>query len=274
MTWHAVRVWPTDDRRAAVLDTLVSFGSTGIQDDGASLLTYLSRDIDVSALRAQLGDTRVDISDFDDQGWQTQWQGTVVAHTVGAITVSPPWLADGGRGLQVVIDPGMAFGTGEHATTRGVLGLMQAIIRPGDVVADLGAGSAILAIAAALLGASRVAAIEMDGEAIGNAEENVARNGVGDRVHVIHGDATVLLPLLAPVRVVLANIISSVLVELLPTIAAALTVDGAAILSGILVAERDHMLTVLAAGGWRITEEHAEGEWWSVAVRPQVRSSA
>jgi len=144
---------------------------------------------------------------------------------------------------------------------------MQSIVRPGDVVADLGAGSAVLAIAAALLGAGRVAAIEMDVEAIGNAEENVARNGAGDRVHVIHGDATMLLPLLAPVRVVLANIISSVLIELLPAIAAALSADGAAILSGILTAERDHMLTVLAAGGWRITAEHAEGEWWSVAVR-------
>jgi ribosomal protein L11 methyltransferase len=161
----------------------------------------------------------------------------------------------------------MAFGTGEHATTRGVLRLMQAIIRPGDVVADLGAGSAVLAIAAAALGAARVAAIEMDGEAIGNAEENVARNAVGNRVHVIHGDAAVLLPLLAPVRVVLANIISSVLIELLPAIGAALTDDGAAVVSGILTVERDHMLTVLGAGGWRVTDEIAEGEWWSVAVR-------
>jgi ribosomal protein L11 methylase PrmA len=65
-----------------------------------------------------------------------------------------------------------------------------------------------------------------------------------------------------------------VLVELLPTIAAALTADGAAILSGILVAERDHMVMVLAAGGLRITEEHAEGEWWTVAVRPPMRAGA
>jgi ribosomal protein L11 methyltransferase len=264
VTWHAVRVWPTDDHRAAVLETLVSFGSTGVQDEGVSLLTYLPSYVDVVALRARLGGARVDITEFDDRGWQTQWQGTVTAHTVGGLTVTPPWLARD-DGLQVVIDPGMAFGTGEHATTRGVLLLMQSIIRPGDVVADLGAGSAVLAIAAAVLGAARVAAIEMDVEAIGNAEENVVRNGVEDRVHVIHGDATVLLPLLAPVRVVLANIISSVLIELLPAIAVALTPDGVAVLSGILTAERDHMLTVLA-GGWRIVGEHAEGEWWSVAV--------
>jgi hypothetical protein len=71
------------------------------------------------------------------------------------------------------------------------------VVRPGDVVADLGAGSAVLAIAAAKLGAARVAAIEFDPDAIENAEDNVRRNGVADRVTVIEGDATVLLPLVA-----------------------------------------------------------------------------
>jgi ribosomal protein L11 methylase PrmA len=76
-----------------------------------------------------------------------------------------------------VIDPGMAFGTGDHPTTRGVVRLMQGAVRPGDLVADLGAGSAVLSIAAIKLGAARAAAIEFDPDAIGNAEENVARNG-------------------------------------------------------------------------------------------------
>jgi ribosomal protein L11 methyltransferase len=142
---------------------------------------------------------------------------------------------------------------------------MQGIIRDGDRVADLGAGSAVLSIAAAKLGAASVAAIETDPDAIGNAEENVARNGVGDRVQVIEGDAALLLPLVAPVRVVLANIISSVLVELLPTIAAALTPDGQVILSGILVDERDDMLAVLKPE-WVVIAEEAEEKWWSVAI--------
>jgi ribosomal protein L11 methyltransferase len=139
-------------------------------------------------------------------------------------------------------------------------------MRSGDVVADLGAGSAVLAIAAAKLGASRVYAVELDGEAIPDAEQNVLRNGVADRVHVFEADAGALLPLLAPVRVVLANIISSVLVELLPIIAASLTADGGAILSGILQDERDEMLTVLAATGWRVLDEDAEDIWWSVSI--------
>ena len=124
----------------------------------------------------------------------------------------------------------------------------------------------MLAIAAAKLGAAQVTAIELDHDAIANAEENVARNGVADRVTVIEGDAALLLPFVAPVRVVLANIISSVLVALLPTIAASLTGDGEAVLSGILVEERDAMLATLDAGGWRVTADVVEGMWWSARI--------
>ena len=106
----------------------------------------------------------------------------------------------------IIIEPGMAFGTGEHATTRGVIRLLQSVIRPGDRVADLGSGSAVLAIAAAKLGARYVAAIELDHDAIENAEQNVARNNVADRVSVIEGDAATLLPLVAPVRSLMSAI--------------------------------------------------------------------
>jgi ribosomal protein L11 methyltransferase len=147
--------------------------------------------------------------------------------------------------------------------------LMQGVVRAGDVVADLGAGSAVLSIAAAKLGAARVAAIEIDPDAIGNAQENVVANGVGDRVEIIEGDAGMLLPLLAPVRVVLANIISSVLIPLLPTIRASLTSGGQAILAGILSEERDVMLRALAADGWTVEREDTEDVWWSVQIAPR-----
>jgi ribosomal protein L11 methyltransferase len=124
----------------------------------------------------------------------------------------------------------------------------------------------VLAIAAAKLGAGRVTAIELDHDAIANANENVERNGVQHAVTVIEGDAALLLPLVAPVRVVLANIISSVLIELLPAIAAALTEDGAAVLSGILVEERAAMLTELDDRGWRVVAEDVEGTWWTVRI--------
>ena len=118
----------------------------------------------------------------------------------------------------------------------------------------------------ALLGAAQVTAIEIDPDAIANAGKNVLRNGVADRVTVIEGDASILLPLIAPVRVVLANIISSVLLEMLPIIASSLTTDGEAILSGILVEERPMMLAALGEGGWTVVAEDMEGVWWSARI--------
>jgi ribosomal protein L11 methyltransferase len=126
----------------------------------------------------------------------------------------------------------------------------------------------VLAIGAVKLGASWVAAIELDPDAIENAEENVRRNGVVHGVKVIQGDAGLLLPLVAPVRVITANIQTTILGPLLPAMAEALTDDGQAILSGILVAERDEMLGVLRELGWSVHREDAEEAWWSVLVTP------
>jgi ribosomal protein L11 methyltransferase len=263
---------PDEARRAALLQAFFDAGAQGVHEDGDRLVTHFPPDADLSAvtgcLRAADPAVVIEMAAVPSVDWSEAWKHSVDAHRVGALVVAPPWLAERfDPDRTIVIDPGMAFGTGEHGTTRGVMRLMGAVLRPGDVVADLGAGSAVLSIAAARLGASRVLAIELDGEAIPNAEENVARNAVEDVVRVVEGDAAVLLPLVAPVRVVVANIISSVLEQLLPAVAAALAPDGAAILSGILGEERPHMLAVLAAGGWVITAEDEEDIWWSVAIR-------
>jgi ribosomal protein L11 methyltransferase len=133
-------------------------------------------------------------------------------------------------------------------------------------VADLGAGSAVLSIAAAKLGAARVAAIELDPDAIGNAEANIAANAVADRVTMILGDATDLLRLVAPVEVVVANILSGVIRALMPVIADSLAPGGQAIFSGIMASEAAEMRAALEGAGWTITAELEEDAWWSVAV--------
>ena len=272
MTWTALRVRPSSpDAAGAVSAALFAAGSQGIQEDGDTLVTQFEHASEIDAARASVlaadPSATLDVRELPDVDWSVEWRRGVGAHQLGDLVVTPPWLADDyPADRRVVIEPGMAFGTGEHATTRGVVRLMQQAIRPGDRVADLGAGSAVLAIAAARLGAGSVAAIEMDPDAIENAEDNVRANGVEDRVRVIFGDAAVLLPLVAPVRLVLANIISSVLTELLPAIGAALTGDGQAILSGILQEERPRMLEVLDAGGWTVQAEDAEDVWWSALI--------
>jgi ribosomal protein L11 methyltransferase len=260
-------------RRDDVLAAIFGSGVQAVQEVEWGLATSVQGTRAAEALRSAImsasADATVDISPLPDVDWTAEWKKSVRAHDLGALTVCPPWLADGrDPGRTIVIDPQMAFGTGEHQTTRGVLRLLPGVIRPGDRVADLGAGSAVLAIGAVKLGASWAAAIELDHDAIANAEENLVRNGVADRVKVIEGDAGLLLPLVAPVRVITANIQTSVLGPLLPAMAAALTDDGEAILSGILVTEREEMLATLRRQGWAPRREDAEEAWWSVQVTP------
>jgi ribosomal protein L11 methyltransferase len=270
--WVTVRVFP-GLHRDAVPPALFAAGAQGVQELDDSFVTHVhgqavANDV-VCAMTALGPDVRVETEPTPDVDWSEQWKQALGVQRLGALTVAPPWLAtelDSSR--TVVIDPGMAFGTGDHATTRGVIRLLQKIVRPGDIVADLGAGSAVLAIAAAKLGAARVAAIEVDPDAIGNATENVARNGVEGRVSVIEGDAAALLPLVAPVNVVTANIISSVLVELLPAMHTALARGGHAILSGILSTEREMMLSALS-NEWQVVDEDSEDIWWSATIAPR-----
>ena len=270
MSWLAVRV-NAGDARDAALAALFELGSLGVQEVGDELVTHFPDDVEASAVvgavqRAAPGST-VATSHVAAVDWSEEWKQGVRAHDLGALSIVPPWLAASrDPACTVVIEPEMAFGTGEHETTRGVVRLLPDLVRPGDRAADLGAGSAVLAIAAAKLGAGHVVAIELDHDAIGNAEENVARNAVEDRVTVIEGDAALLLPLVAPLRIVLANILSSVLLELLPAIRSALTTDGEAILSGILLDERATMLAALARDGWRVVAEDVEGAWWTVRI--------
>jgi len=288
VTWTALRITP-DANRDGVIAALFASGSQGVLEDGLSLVTHFPPDARIDEIQSGVlsADPRAEVVVSTTLSLDySEWRASVSAHTVGAITISPPWLAsqsagvnhsgrdfplapEEGHTITVVIEPAMAFGTGEHPTTRGVVFLMQGVIREGDVVADLGAGSAVLAIAAAKLGAARVAAIELDHDAIGNAEQNVRANGMGNHVEVIEGDASTLLPLLAPVRVILANIISSVLIPLLPMCRAALATDGRAILSGILSEERANFVSALETDGWVIEREITEDVWWTVQIAPR-----
>ncbi len=275
MKWTAIRIsGASGEGRSDIVAALIDAGAGAVQEQGETLLSTLPEGSDLTAVRSAVARVRQAALDCDDLGevdWDRAWVTQVGIQRVGVLVITPPWLVDASydAASTIVIEPAMAFGTGEHPTTRGVLRLMQSVIRPGDAVADLGAGSAVLAIAAVKLGASRAFAIEMDPDAIGNAEENVKRNGVDSRVAVLEGDAAMLLPLVSPVRVVLANIISSAVLLLLPAIRAALGNDGRAILSGMLTEERSTIMDLLTAGGWMLEAEDTEGDWWSASIAPR-----
>ncbi|MEO8577653.1 MAG: 50S ribosomal protein L11 methyltransferase [Gemmatimonadales bacterium] len=172
--WLAVRVESSGDSQH-IVNALFEAGSLGVHEDGAAIVTHFPPGTDPGLIEAAIHaadpTASVTTGDAPKADW-SEWRASVRSHTLGRITISPPWLAgEYGDRLEVIIDPAMAFGTGEHATTRGVVRLMQQLPAIPDVVADLGSGSAVLAICAAKLGAKRIAAIELDHDAIGNAEE-------------------------------------------------------------------------------------------------------
>ena len=273
MPWRSARIVAPAADRDSVVTLLFDLGSLGVQEDADALITHFPEPFDdqrfARLLRHASPTATAELSATPDVDWSERWRDRLVAHDLGRLSIAPPWLAVGTDPARtVVIDPGMAFGTGEHPTTRGVIRLMSRLIRGGETVADLGAGSAVLSIAAAKLGATRAVAIEIDPEAIANAEENVMRNGVADRVTVIEGDAAVILPLIAPVEVIVANIISSAIVPLLPAMRSALALRGAAVVSGMLAAERADMTEVFEQDEWTIVAEDVEGEWWSATISP------
>ncbi len=279
MIYTRLEVTPSNvARRDVVSAALFAAGAEGLLEEGAAFVAVFADEADArvaqaAALRAD-AEGQSSCEPFDPGDWNDAWRRGVGAHAVGAFVIAPPWLAADATANTIVIDPAMGFGTGEHETTRLSLSLLQRVVRAGDRVADLGCGSGVLAIAAAKLGASRVAAIDNDPLAIGNAEENVARNGAETAVTVVEGDAFLMVPLLAPLRVIVANIIATVLIELLPVVASALSADGDVIVGGILGTERDDFVRGAEALGWRIVREESEGAWWGAHLVPGSRSAA
>lgn len=273
MTWFSVRVVSPAHRDEAMA-ALFATGAQGIHEDGSALITSFAAEAEARAAAAAIATIDpvavCDVQPAASVDWSVAWREHARVVTSGNLTIAPPWLTtDLDPANTIVIEPGMAFGTGDHASTRGALLMLQQAMKPGMTVADLGSGSAVLSIAAARLRASRVWAIEIDPEAQENASENVARNDVGDVVHLFEGDATVLLPLVSPVDLVAVNIISSVIVELLPTIEAALTSGGFVVLAGILDSEHHVVTEALRQANWQLRSTHVEEDWWSaLAQRP------
>jgi ribosomal protein L11 methyltransferase len=203
-----------------------------------------------------------------DQDWGEGWKKDFRALDVGRVRVRPSWIeAPPPAGMvEVVLDPGMAFGTGSHPTTALCLAALSDLLagRPGASVLDVGTGSGLLAIAARKLGAARVAANDEDPVAVEVARENAARNGVeialtGAPVSAIAGTFDL----------VVANILANVLVALAPALAAKVAPGGVLLLSGILGPQEDEVRRAHVAVGLAPLPggDRRDGEWSLLAMR-------
>lgn len=281
--WLVVAVQaPSEDVKTTLAEGLLALGGTAIVENGMQLETYVPAPTNVEQWVADaqrmLG-AALQWRWQDDEDWSETWKRGLRPRRVGhAFIVTPSWaqpeLRAGDR--VIVIDPEMAFGTGEHGTTRGALRFLEQVVQPGAQVLDVGTGSAILAIGAAMLGAARVIAVDNDADAILNARDNVTRNAVGDAVELYEGlvdEAYLAQYGDGAFDVIVANVLSSVLKPLLGAFRNAARPGGAVILGGILEEEADDMLDACEGAGFEVVSEDLEDEWWGVLLEsPATRT--
>ncbi len=195
---------------------------------------------------------------LQDQDWARVWMDRYQPIPVGRnLWVCPSWCAPPDpAAVNVILDPGLAFGTGTHATTALCLQWLSEQDLRGQNVIDYGCGSGILAIAALKLGARHAIATDLDPQALAVTRENAARNGVADRLQVCEPAA---LAQTASAHVVIANILAGALVELAPRLAALTRAGGRLALSGIMSHQAHEVRDAYAP--WFALSPHAREEW-------------
>lgn len=211
--------------------------------------------------------TRVKTRVIKEEYWQNAWKAYYKPVEIGKnLVIKPTWEEYSTPEDKIVIhmDPGQAFGTGTHATTAMCLELIEECINPGVRVVDVGTGSGILAIAAARLGAAKVIAVDSDPVALSSARKNAERNGVGSVVEVREGNLVDNVE--GIFQVVIANIISTVIIELTPFAAGLLEPGGYFIASGIIKERFPEIDAALKKAGFIIEKVHRQGEWIALAA--------
>jgi len=214
----------------------------------------------------------LDVTRVEDRDWAAEWKAGLepIRLPPGLWIVptfkDPPPEASGEP--QLLLDPGMAFGTGRHATTAMMIELLAREVRAGrHSVLDLGSGTGILAMTAALFGADRILAVEIDPLALKAAAENLQRNGLDDLVRLAQGvsdpEATLAEP---PFSLIVANIFAEALAKLLPFMVRHLAPGGRMAFAGILEDRLPALSDAIAARGLEIIEKRQEGEWVTLLI--------
>lgn len=275
---------PPDCDADLLADDLIALGGRGAEERDGVLTTYLPPPEDPHTFARRAADRLGARTGRDDlivtwrwqaqEDWSELWKRGLDARRVSErIVVHPSWVEPEVREGDIVIrlDPGMAFGTAEHGTTRGCLRLLDSAVTSGDRVLDVGTGSGLLAVAAAALGAASVRAVDLDPFAVEAARENAATNGFTGRVAVERARVTAgWLAGAAPFDGVLANLETHLLLPLLGGLARVTRPGGWMILSGILADERWSILDRLRVNpeaALRLEAEDRDGAWWSGRFR-------
>ncbi len=279
MPYHQFNISAPKQLLAPLIQRCMALGSLGVIEGSDSLTAYFPHslspklilrelDIAISLLSSRVSANRrpaVTHEVIPDSNWNATWQARFKPLSIGkCFSIIPPWeKASRGR-IALIIDPGMAFGTGHHETTRSCLLLMEkyASVTPRKRFLDLGTGTGLLAIAARKLGFEKVLGIDNDPESIKASRRNRILNGargVSLRECGI-GMTRGVFDMIA------ANLIAGTLIELSPSIARRTAPSGIVIMSGILKGQDREVLAAARNAGLRLRERLRDGKWVSLVL--------
>jgi ribosomal protein L11 methyltransferase len=213
-----------------------------------------------------IGLGEINVKPVEDADWAQAWRSFFKPLEVGSILVKPSWEDVDVRLGQIVveIDPGMAFGTGNHPTTQLCLLALQRLVQGGEKMLDVGTGSGILTIAAIKLGVAEVVATEIDAVAVEAARENMLRNGIDGVVSVLQAETPD--GLMRDADIAVANITADPIMRLAPSIATCMRPGGTLLISGVIDQRADEVLGCLARHGFEIVGIDRDDGWVAVVL--------
>ena len=229
---------------------------------------------DLKARRSDCGTLLLSLENLRDEDWENNWKQYYKPMEIGQrLLVIPQWeQVDPGQRVPLILDPGLTFGTGSHATTRLCLTALEKTVAQGDRVLDLGCGSGILSIAALRLGASQALAVDIDDKCLDVAYENAALNGIGKdrytvRVGDVLSDGSLRRELEGSYDIVVANIVADVIIALAPLVPSILRPGGTFLCSGIIDDRAEEVRAALEAAGWTVLETQSADGWFAYTCR-------
>jgi len=242
-----------------------SFLNETVEEIKAAITNLTNFNIDI-------GENVVSIVEVNEEDWATAWKQYYHPVKISErFTIVPTWeeyAPVSTDELIIELDPGMAFGTGTHPTTVMCLQGLEKVVKEGDTVIDIGTGSGVLSIGAALLGAKSVHALDLDEVAVRSAQENIVLNKVDDKVSVFHGN--LLDTVKEPADVVVANILAEIIMSFTDDAFSIVKPGGLYVTSGIIGAKRDDVKATLEASGFVIEDVLLMEDWVAIiARRPQ-----
>lgn len=236
-------------------------GYFSVEDDMEEILEYIKvKLIEIKDMGVDIGEGTVEYIKVNEEDWANNWKKYYKPTKIGKnIIVKPIWEEYEANGEMIIeLDPGMAFGTGTHETTRMCVEALEENVKGDTTVFDIGTGSGILAIAAAKLDAKKVIGVDLDPVAVDSAKENVSFNDLNN-IEILYGNLMDVVT--GKADLVVANIIAEIIVVLAEDVKNFLVPGGLFITSGIIRERRELVETKLKEKGFKIKEVKEQGEW-------------